>query len=152
MPPESLSPEESTRLLDLARACKAAARIVSLYPPTHPNIADALTRVTDAGQRAVAEGPLVLSILPDTIAIKGRQLSRPDATTTEFAAMLHAHHVGELTLVQTLRPAAWHTFLLLLSQPAEVIRTEGGITRAWAAAGGGPLLLREIDYVEVLRE
>ena len=43
------------------------------------------------------------------------------------------------------------TDLRHLVAPADV-RGEGGITRAWAAAGGGPIEIRQIDYGEVLRE
>ena len=37
-PPEPLSPEAASRLAEFARACKAATRIVSLYPESHPTI------------------------------------------------------------------------------------------------------------------
>ena len=149
---EPLSAEASSKLLDLARACKAAARVVSMYPPTHPAIQDALTRITVAGTQAVADGPVQVTVTPDTLLLGGRSLARPDIAVAELAAMLHAHSVGELNVTGALEPAAWHAFLVLLSQSAADIRDEGGITRAWEAAGGGPLEVRQIDYGEVLRE
>ncbi len=149
---EPLSAEASSKLLDLARACKAAARVVSMYPPTHPAIQDALTRITLAGTQAVADGPVQITVTPDTLLMGGRALPRPDVAVTELAAMLHGHSVGELNLSGALEPAAWHAFLVLLSQSAADIRDEGGITRAWEAGGGGPLEVRQIDYAEVLRE
>ena len=149
---EPLSAEASSKLLDLARACKAAARVVSMYPPTHPAIQDALTRITVAGTQAVADGPVQVTVTPDTLLLGGRSLARPDIAVAELAAMLHAHSVGELKVTGALEPAAWHAFLVLLSQSAADIRDEGGITRAWEAAGGGPLEVRQIDYGEVLRE
>ena len=149
---EPLSAETSSKLLDLARACKGAARVVSMYPPTHPAIQDALARITVAGTEAVAGGPFQITVTPDTLLVGGRPLSRPDAAVTELAGMLHAHSVGELNISGVLAPAAWHAFLVLLSQSAADIRDEGGITRAWEAAGGGPLEVRQIDYAEVLRE
>jgi len=42
---ELLSPEDTTRILELARACKAAARAVLLYPSSHPAIAATLGRI-----------------------------------------------------------------------------------------------------------
>ena len=41
-PPEPLPPETAGRLAEFAKACKAATRIVSMYPPTHPAIQSAL--------------------------------------------------------------------------------------------------------------
>ena len=47
-----LSPELSGRLAEFARACKAATRIVSMYPATHPAIQSALGRIVEAGRHA----------------------------------------------------------------------------------------------------
>ncbi len=149
---EPLSAETSATLLDLARACKAAARVVSMYPPTHPAIQDALARITAAGTQAVKDGAFQVTVTPDTLLVGGRALLRPDVAVSELAGMLHAHSVGELSLTAALEPAAWHAFLVLLSQSAAEIRDEGGISRAWESAGGGPLEVRQIDYAEVLRE
>lgn len=149
---EPLSADTSNKLLDLARACKAAARVVSMYPATHPAIQDALGRITSAGAKAVADGPFLITVMPDTLLVGGRALLRPEQAVTELAAMLHAHSVGELNITGLLEAPAWHAFLVLISQSPADIRDEGGITRAWEAAGGGPLEVRQIDYGEVLRE
>ena len=149
---EPLSAETSARLVDLARACKGAARVVAMYPATHPAIQDALGRMTAAGTAAVAGGPFHVSVTPETLLVGGRGLSRPDVAVTELAGLLHSHSVGELVLNDVLTAAAWHAFLLLITQSPADLRGEGGITRAWAAAGGGPIEIRQIDYGEVLRE
>ncbi len=149
---EPLSADTSSKLLDLARACKAAARVVSMYPATHPAIQDALARITSAGTRAVADGPFLITVMPDTLLVGGRSLGRPDQAVTELAGMLHAHSVGELNIVGQLEAPAWHAFLVLIAQSPADIRDEGGITRAWEAGGGGPIEVRQIDYGEVLRE
>jgi len=149
---EPLSADTSNKLLDLARACKAAARVVSMYPATHPAIQDALARITSAGTRAVGDGPFLITVMPDALFVGGRTLARPDQAVTELASMLHAHSVGELNIVGQLDAPAWHAFLVLIAQSPADIRDEGGITRAWEAGGGGPLEVRQIDYGEVLRE
>jgi hypothetical protein len=149
---EPLSAETSARLVDLARACKGAARVVAMYPATHPAIQDALARMTAAGTAAVAGGPFQVSVTPETLLVAGRGLGRPDVAVTELAGLLHAHSVGELLINEALTPAAWHAFLLLITQSPADLRGEGGITRAWTAAGGGPIEIRQIDYGEVLRE
>jgi hypothetical protein len=150
--PEPLSTERAYRLGEFARACKAAARIVVLYPATHPAIQSALNRVTEAGDKLRAEGNAVLTVTPDAVLLEGRAPAKPDSALGELASLLHRHLIGELALQGPLPPTGWHTFLSLLARSSEDIRAEGGIARAWAATGGGPIALRQIDYAEVLRD
>ncbi len=147
-----MTPDTAARLAEFARACKAAARIVSLYPPSHPSLQAALSRIVAAGQAATVDGPFSLVVLPDTLLVDGRGLPRPDAAVAELAELLHQHLVGELTLTASPGAAAWHMLLSLLARAPEDVRAEGGIARAWEAAGGGPVTITEIDYAEVLRE
>lgn len=147
-----LSPDETMRLMEFARACKAAARVVALYPATHPAIESSLSRVTDGARRLRAEGAATLTVLPDTVLLDGRAVTRADSSLEELATLLHAHQIGELKLLGELTPAEWHTFLGLVARAPDDIRAAGGIVRAWMAAGGGPIELRQIDYAEVLRE
>ncbi len=149
---EPLSPDETLRLTDFARACKAAARVVALYPATHPAIQASLGRVADGALRLRAERAATLTVLADAVLFEGRSAIRPDSSLGELAALLHAHLIGEMRLLGDLEPAQWHTFLSLVARAPEDIRAEGGIVRAWMAAGGGPIELRQIDYSEVLRE
>ena len=134
---EPLSADTSSKLLDLARACKAAARVVSMYPATHPAIQDALGRITAAGAKAVADGPFLVTVMPDTLLVGGRSLLRPDQAVTELAAMLHAHSVGELNITGMLEAPAWHAFLVLISQSPADIRDEGQVSRMVEAAVDG---------------
>lgn len=149
---EPLSPDETLRLTDFARACKAAARVVALYPSTHPAIQASLGRVTDGALRLRADRTAALTVLPDALLFEGRTAIKPDSALGELAALLHAHLIGEMRLLGDLDPGQWHTFLSLVARPPEDIRAKGGIVRAWMAAGGGPIELRQIDYTEVLRE
>jgi hypothetical protein len=149
---EPLSPDETGRLTEFARACKAAARVVVLYPETHPAIQSSLKRVADSALRLRENRPVSLTVFPDALRLGGRVAAKADSSLAELAALLHAHLIGELTLRDDLTPAGWHTFLTLIARDPESIREQGGIARAWKAAGGGPIELREIDYAEVLRE
>ncbi|MGE3273611.1 MAG: HEAT repeat domain-containing protein [Vicinamibacterales bacterium] len=149
--PEPLAPDVATRLVEFARACRAAARAVTMYPPTHPAIQAAVDRIVDAGAQATAPGPLAVTVLPDTLLVDGRALTRPDAAVTELAALLHIHRVGALTVRPGMAPETWHRFVALAAQSPDEVRAAGGLARAWATAGGGPLDIREIDYAEVLR-
>ena len=47
-PSEHLSPEYAGRLAEFAKACRAATRIVSMYPATHPAIQSAFARIGEA--------------------------------------------------------------------------------------------------------
>jgi hypothetical protein len=151
-PAETLTADEAMRLAEFARACKAATRIVALYPASHPTIQTSLGRVADAAERLRNQGVAQLIVLPDAVLCGGRGPAKADSSLTELASLLHAHLIGELRITGNLSGAAWHTFLTLLAKPAEEIRAEGGIERAWMAAGGGPIEVRQIDYGEVLRD
>lgn len=150
--PEPMTAAAASRLVEFARACKAAARVVSMYPASHPNIQSALARMEAAGTSATSDGPLHIGVLPDNLLVDGRGLAKPDATVGELAALLHAHQIGEVTLLGPLSPGAWHAFLSLVGTAPEAVRSAGGIATAWQSAGGGSLEIREIDYAEVLKE
>src|SRR5262245_44179833 len=96
--PEPLAADVAQRLTEFARACKAATRIVALYPATHPSIPSALARVVDAGTQAMATGGFAITVLPDNLLIGGRAAPKPDSSITELAVLLHQHRVGELTI------------------------------------------------------
>ncbi|MDP1572561.1 MAG: HEAT repeat domain-containing protein, partial [Vicinamibacterales bacterium] len=150
--PEPLPPDEAARLTDFARACKAAARIVSLYPPSHPAIRAALERIEQASAAATGGRPYTLTVLPDALLVGGRAAAKPDMAIGELATLLRTHLIDELTLTGPMTPGVWHAFLLLLSRAGDDVRAEGGFSRAWQSAGGGPIEIRQIDYSEVLRE
>lgn len=150
--PEPLAPETAGRLSEFAKACKAATRVVSMYPPSHPTIQAALSRITEAGRHAVYDGPLPITVLPDALLVGGRGFAKPDAAAGELAGLLHQQLIGEMTLLGTLDNDEWHTFLSLLAQSPEDARAVGGVAQAWAASGNKSIALKEIDYAEVLRE
>jgi hypothetical protein len=150
--PEPMTADAAGRLVEFARACKAATRVVSMYPPSHPTIQTALARMVAAGTAATVAGPSTLTVLPDTLLVDGRAMPKPDTAVDDLATLLHEHHIGELTLKGPLAAGGWHQLLSLLALPATELRANGGIAAAWAAAGGGPVEIKEIDYAEVLRE
>src|SRR4051812_38425002 len=98
MPPasaaESMSVEQSAALAEFARACKAAARSVSLYPSTHPSIRASLARVTTAAARLIPASDLTLTVHPDTIAIDGKSPLKADPAVGELADLLHERLIG----------------------------------------------------------
>jgi HEAT repeat protein len=151
-PTEHMSTQQSAALAEFARACKAAARSVSLYPATHPAIQGALGRVVNASGRLTAEGDVTITVLPDALVIDGRSPSKPDASIGEFAELLHDRLIGELGIGRDADATDWRTLLLLLARTTEDLMADGGIAKGWAGSGRSHFEIREIDYAEVLRE
>jgi len=150
--PAPLGPEQASRLIEFARACKAAARAVVLYPSGHPAITATLGRIVQITSIASLNAPLRLTVLPESLLLDERALARPESAVGELAALLHSHLIGQLTVNPGGDADAWRSFLLLLARTPESIRTDGGISRVWATMAGRHVELREIDYSEVLRE
>ncbi|HEY2904474.1 MAG TPA: HEAT repeat domain-containing protein [Vicinamibacterales bacterium] len=147
-----LAPEDAARLIEFARACKAAARAVVLYPDGHPAISATLGRIVQVTSPPHLVDDLKLTVLPEGLLLDGRAPARGDAAVGELAALLHSHLIGEILIRPAGTAEAWRQFLLLLGRTPESIRTEGGVARAWATLAGQHIELREIDYAEVLRE
>jgi hypothetical protein len=71
---------------------------------------------------------------------------------SDLATLLHAHLVGELTVLPGGNAAAWRRLLLLIGRAPDEVRADGGIAHVWAEAGPSHVEIREIDYAEALRE
>ena len=150
--PPTLEPEAAARLAEFARACKAAARAVSLYPGNHPAIGVSLSRLAEMTGRVTETGPYSLQVQADTLLVDGAAPPRSDAAIAELADVLYRHQIGMLTLNAGADAVSWHTLLLLLARAPEDIRADGGISHLWGTAGGPSIEVQEIDYAEVLRE
>ncbi len=148
---EPLDTRAAAQLVELARACRAAARAVSLYPIEHPAIQSSLARLAGISERALEAGPWVLSVSPGQMLLDGRGLPKPDTGVSELADLLHDHHIGQLGLHAGADNDLWLKFLRLLATPIEDLQRQGGIARVWATTGGRPIEIRELDYGAVLR-
>ena len=148
----TLDSDTAARLTEFARACKSAARAVSLYPATHPAIASTLRRVTELTASLTAQAPCTLSVRPQNLQINGAVAPKPDPAVAELAEMLRGQLVGSLTIHSGTDAQSWHTLLSLLARAPEEVRAEGGIAKLWTTAGGSSIEIREIDYADVLRE
>ena len=96
--PPVLPPDAGARLAEFARACKAAARAVSLYPAAHPAIGTTLGRLSQVTAMLTANGPYRLQVMADALLIGGAVPARPDPAIAELAELLHRQLVGGLTL------------------------------------------------------
>jgi HEAT repeat protein len=147
-----LPPEDSARLLDFARACKAAARAVVLYPGGHPSIATTLGRIVNLTSPVHQSAPMRIHVLADNLLLDGGAVARPDPAVTDLAVLLHAHLVGEIIVHAGGDLEGWRNFLQLIGRSPDDVRADGGIARLWTTIAGRHIELREIDYAEVLRE
>ncbi|MCX6539071.1 MAG: HEAT repeat domain-containing protein [Acidobacteria bacterium] len=146
-------PADTAALLNaFARACKAAARAVVLYPAEHPTVAGALWSLATAAQTATAAGTLTIAVTPDTLTVGRRQIAKPDAAVTELAALLHAHQVGQLIVQSQTDAELWRRFLTVLAVPPDQARLRGGLPRLWSSEGQSGIEVRRINFDELLRE
>src|SRR5262245_28740523 len=90
-----LGPEAAARLTEFARAMKAAARAVVLYPAAHPAVATTLGRIVQITSNANLSQSLSIRVLPDRLLVEERSPARPDAALGELAVLLHDHMIGE---------------------------------------------------------
>src|SRR5205085_3403253 len=89
--PPPLGPEDAARLTEFARACKAAARAVMLYPPAHPAIAVSLGRIVQLTSPSSLQRPLQITVLPHNLLLEDRAPARRDSAIVELADLLHNH-------------------------------------------------------------
>ena len=148
----TLDQESAAKLTDFARACKAAARAVTLYPAAHPAIRVSMARLVDTAGRLTATGPVTFGVLPDNLLLDGSGAPKPDQAVRETGAMLHDHMIGIITMHSSPNPESWLPFLKLLSRPIDEVRAAGGVSRLWAATGHRHLDIQEIDYADILRD
>ena len=144
--------DDAARLAEFARACKAAARAVSLYPGAHPAIAASLSKLSETTARLSEGGPFRLQVGSDRLTVNGAIPAKPDPAIAELASLLHRHFIGAMTLNPGADASSWRALLLLLARTPEEVRADGGIAKLWTTAGGPSLEIQEIDYAEVLRE
>jgi hypothetical protein len=147
-----LASGDAARLAEFARACKAAARAVSLYPGSHPAIGVSLGRLASLTAGLTQHGSFRLQVTGDRLLVNSAAAAKPDPAIRELAALLHRHLIGALTLNPGADADSWRTLLLLLARSPEEVRADGGIARLWTTGGGPSLDIEEIDYAEVLRE
>ena len=150
--PGPMPAEQSAVLVEFARACRTAARSVSLYPATHPSIQASLQRVIGAAGRLAPAGNVTLAVHPGALLIDGRAPARPDQAVEELSGLMKDRLVGALRIESGADIHDWHALLLLLVRPPEELIEEGGIGRAWTNTGRNHFEIVEIDYAEVLRE
>lgn len=150
--PRTLPPDSSQTLVEFARACRAAARAVALYPAGHRAVDEAVTRLTDVARRAAGDGGMAIDVMPSALRVNGLGPDRDDPAVRELASMLHAQQIGGVTLHANADRESWQALLGLMSRGADDNRRDGGLAALWKTAGGPSIELHAIDYAALLRE
>src|SRR4029079_19730979 len=91
--PTLLAPDTSAKFAEFARACKAAARAVALYPGSHPAIAASLTRLVQATTQLCEDGLCTLEVRTNSLLLNGSAAPRPDPAIGELAEVLYRHMI-----------------------------------------------------------
>ena len=126
---------------------------MSLYPDGHPAIVASLTRLVDVGQRALADGPLTVTVRPGGLLIDSRAPARPDAADRRArrpAARAPRRRAADQSAADA---EAWQHLPAAAGRPTG---RSAGPRRHRARSGRHPAAstctIREVDYAEVLRE
>src|SRR5687767_12714734 len=123
--PPALAPDAAARLAEFARACKAAARAVSLYPGGHPAIGTTLGRLLQVSAGITEPGPYRFQVMADTLVVGGAAPLKQDPAIGELAELLHRQMIGGVTLNPGADTESWRTLLLLLARAPEDVRADG---------------------------
>lgn len=144
-------PASPPRILDFARAFRAAARAVGFYPPAHQKVVEALDHLLAAARAAAGDGSVCLTVLPHGLMAGGMTLDATEAAFADLAAICHRHGVGALILDGRATADAWRALFTLLARKPEDIRASGGIQRQWKALHHRSPAILEIDFGALLR-
>src|SRR6185503_8624782 len=109
--PPLLAPDVSAKFAEFARACKAAARAVALYPGSHPAIGSSLSRLAQATSRLAETGPFILQVRTSSLLLNGAAAPRPDPAIAELADVLYRHMIGAMTINAGADADSWRTLL-----------------------------------------
>src|SRR3989442_4391295 len=118
-----LAPQDAARLTEFARACKAAARAVVLYPQGHPAITATLGRIVQLTSAASLSRPLSLTVLPEGLLLDEQAPARVDSAVVELAILLHTHLIRQLTVHPGGARDPWRNFPPLLALTPQSVPT-----------------------------
>jgi HEAT repeat protein len=145
-----LSPELTRGLLQLARALLVAVRNWTLYPPEHPTVGAAVTRLAQTIHDTSLGAIFAVGVTPDTLMIEGTMADAGQSGIAEAAALLHDRDILALTFVGEVPADALHAFLRVLTLDANERRRRGGPATIWVADGHRSIVIEQIDYSKVL--
>ena len=121
MPPtpaaNPMTAEQAQVLTEFARACRTAARSVSLYPATHPSIQASLSRVTSAATRLTPVREITLDGAPRHADDRRTGASATRSSHNELAGLMHDRLIGR----PSCRARSRRTRLARLAPPARAI-------------------------------
>jgi hypothetical protein len=145
-----LSPDLARGLLQLARALLVGVRNWTLYPPEHPTVGIAVTRLCAAIRESSLGSVFSIGITPETLMVESASADTTQAGIAEAAAMLHDRDLLRLTFLGDVPPEAVHALLRMLALDPADRRTQGGPARIWASSGHPSIAVEQMDYGNLL--
>jgi hypothetical protein len=94
-----LSPELGRGVLQLARAIIAATQHWTLYPPDHPAVGQALSRLAVAIAQNSSGAVFSIGVTPTTLLIEDAPADHTHQAIAEAAALLHDRDILRLTFL-----------------------------------------------------
>jgi hypothetical protein len=94
-----LSPELGRGVLQLARAIVAATQHWTLYPPGHPAVGQALSRLAVAIAQNSSGAVFSIGVTPTTLLIEDAPADHTHQAIAEAAALLHDRDILRLTFL-----------------------------------------------------
>ena len=147
----ALDTDVSRQSVALARALTAAIRVWALYPPEHPSVVAAVTRLVETIREAAAGAAITFGVTPSTLMLGGMPLA-PDQPVADAARILHDHDILQIAFLGDVPESTARALLALLSTPPEDVRGAGGPAVGWATQGHATVALEQIDYEKILED
>jgi HEAT repeats len=137
-----------SRLIDKAVVdLHIARRIVLIYPATHDQVKQSLTRAYKSLCAVLARQPsLTLTVQKDGLAAGGQSVASTPTVLADLAAVLKQYQIGALTLSQGLQPQELVGLLKLITTDREKILAQGGIAGVAAKMALPHIRLQTVDY------
>ena len=151
MAQRAASAAEITRsAVNLARAITIALRSWGFYPPEHPAVVLAVERLATAATEAASGGMMQLAVTPHQLLLDGIALDSTDLAVVECAELLHDRDILQVTVLMAPAEAVIRSLLAVLSLDRETRRARGGPAAIWEAEDQAAILIKQIDYQELL--
>jgi len=145
-----LSPELGRGVLQLARAIVAATQQWTLYPPEHPAVGQALSRLALAIGQNSSGAVFSIGVTPATLLIEDAPADHTQQAIAEAAALLHDRDILRLTFIGDVPVEPLRALLRVLTIDAAERRARGGPAQMWAAEGHSSIVIEQVDYRKVL--
>ena len=147
--PADFSPDaQADRLIDRAVVdLHIARRVVLIYPPSHDQVKQSLSRAHGSLSAALSHVPVIkLTVMKEGLALGDRNLEANTAVFVEFAGVLKHFQIATLTFSKGVEIGELFEFLRLISTDPEKVLAEGGVGAVAAKLPLHHIRMQIVDY------